>query len=204
MLKQAVIALSLALGLAGAVGATGPQDSVLSQKIHRNGKPIAEKPDVLRDFIEFRTARGFPDIEFTDKDGKPVHPVDWKGSLVLVHAWATWSEHSLREIPHIIALQQRWNKPGSNVRVVALANDLKKRRVEKFIEKHHFEALDTYYDLKDQLSDRVPLDVLPALFVLDAGGHMVGFIRGFVDLSDPAVEGYIEKLAAKYAKPCGK
>ena len=41
MLKQAVIALSLALGLAGAVGATGPQDSVLSQQIQRYGKPIS-------------------------------------------------------------------------------------------------------------------------------------------------------------------
>lgn len=204
MLKHVVIALALAVGLAGTVSAAGPQDSVFSQKYNRNGKPIAEKPSVLKDFIEFRTARGFPDIEFTDREGRPVRPSDWKGSLVLLDAWATWSEHSLREIPHIIRLQERWNKPGSRVKVVALSVDLKKKRVDKFIEKHHFEALDTYYDLKDQLSDKVPLDVLPAFFVLDANGHMVGFVRGFIDLSDPTVEPYIEKLAEKYAAPAAK
>ena len=45
---------------------------------------------------------------------------------------------------------------------------------------------------------------MPAFFVLDANGHMVGFVRGFIDLSDPTVDPYIEKLAAKYAAPAAK
>lgn len=43
------------------------------------------------------------------------------------------------------------------------------------------------------------VDVTPSTFVLDGNGHLVGFVRGYIDWADPAVPAYFEKLAEKYA-----
>ena len=56
MFKKALIALAFVIGAQCASAAL----PAFNQKFEKNGQPIAEKPLVARDFIEFRTARGFP------------------------------------------------------------------------------------------------------------------------------------------------
>ncbi|MFR6359858.1 MAG: TlpA family protein disulfide reductase [Sutterella wadsworthensis] len=62
-----------------------------NQKFEKNGQPIAEKPLVARDFIEFRTARGFPLDGYKDLAGNPQSLSQFKDKLVIVDVWGSWS-----------------------------------------------------------------------------------------------------------------
>ncbi len=195
MFKKALIALSLCVGIQSAMAAMPP----FNQKYEANGKPIAEKPAVARDFIEFRTTRGFVNDGFKSLDGKPMSLDQFKGKLVVVDVWASWSESCLRNIPNQLLLQKRFNKEGSKVQVISIALDTKPKRLNKFIKKHNATELLTWYDPDKILYAHLPVDVTPSTFVLDGNGHLIGFVRGYIDWSDPAVPSYFEKLAEKYA-----
>ena len=114
--------------------------------------------------------------------------------------WATWCEPCIRSLPAIKNLQAHFNNDKSDVRVVSIALDLKAARIDKFVKRHKFEGFESWHDPKKNLSEALPLDVIPSFFLLDGHGHTVGFVRGFVDWSDPAVIPYLEALAKKYAK----
>ena len=195
MFKKALIALSLCVGIQSAMAAMPP----FNQKYEANGKPIAEKPAVARDFIEFRTTRGFVNDGFKSLDGKPMSLDQFKGKLVVVDVWASLSESRFRNIPNLLLLQNRFNKEGSKVQVISIALDTKPKRLNKFIKKHNATELLTWYDPDKILYAHLPVDVTPSTFVLDGNGHLIGFVRGYIDWSDPAVPPYFEKLAEKYA-----
>jgi hypothetical protein len=72
--------------------------------------------------------------------------------------------------------------------------------VTKFVKKTKLpETFTSWHDPDLVIPATLPADVLPGFFVLDGHGHLVGFVRGFVDWADPAVPAYFEKLADKYA-----
>lgn len=196
MFKKALIAFSLCVGLSGAAYAELP---AFNQKFYSNGTPLAEKPPVLRDFIEFRTARGFSEEAFLNLKGESVKLSQWRNKLIVVDVWATWCEPCLRSLPAIWDLQKHYNRDDSKVRIVSIALDKNMKRVQKFLKRNNFEGFDTLADTEQKLGDAVPLDVIPSVFVLDGNGKLVGFVRGNVDWKDASVKTYFDRLAEKYA-----
>ena len=87
MFKKALIALAFVIGAQCASAAL----PAFNQKFEKNGQPIAEKPLVARDFIEFRTARGFPLDGYKDLAGNPQSLSQFKDKLVIVDVWGSWS-----------------------------------------------------------------------------------------------------------------
>ena len=88
----------------------------------------------------------------------------------------------------------------SRIRFVSISLDKNPKRVTKFAKKTKLpETFTSWHDPDLVIPATLPADVLPGFFVLDGHGHLVGFVRGFVDWADPAVPAYFEKLADKYA-----
>lgn len=171
------------------------------QKVCVNGEPLAQKPGVLADFIELRHARGFTRAVFQDLEGRPVPLEGFAGKLVMVDLWATWCEPCLRTLPAILKLQQRYNRdPASDIRIVSISIDEKSSTVKRFLKRRNLEGFTTLIDPEQRIGDDMPIDVIPSVFMLDGQGHLIGFVRGFIDWSDDAVRGYLAALAAKYAK----
>ena len=173
MFKKALIALAFVIGAQCASAAL----PAFNQKFEKNGQPIAEKPLVARDFIEFRTARGFPLDGYKDLAGNPQSLSQFKDKLVIVDVWGSWSATCQRSAPLMAEFQAKYNKPESRIP----------------------ETFTSWHDPDLVIPATLPADVLPGFFVLDGHGHLVGFVRGFVDWADPAVPAYFEKLADKYA-----
>lgn len=196
MFKKALIALAFVIGAQCASAAL----PAFNQKFEKNGQPIAEKPLVARDFIEFRTARGFPLDGYKDLAGNPQSLSQFKDKLVIVDVWGFWSATCQRSAPLMAEFQAKYNKPESRIRFVSISLDKNPKRVTKFAKKTKLpETFTSWHDPDLVIPATLPADVLPGFFVLDGHGHLVGFVRGFVDWADPAVPAYFEKLADKYA-----
>ena len=106
-----------------------------NQKFEKNGQPIAEKPMVARDFIEFRTARGFPLDGFKDLAGNPQSLSQFKDKLVIVDVWGSWSATCQRSAPLMAKFQAEYNKPESRIRFVSISNDKNPKRVTRFVQR---------------------------------------------------------------------
>src|SRR5260370_7230835 len=62
-----------------------------------------------------------PEVKFKDLDGNDVTLAKYKGSVVLVDFWATWSEPCYVEIPWLIEIHQK--HPPKAFPVLALPMD---------------------------------------------------------------------------------
>ncbi|MGL4474217.1 MAG: TlpA family protein disulfide reductase [Shewanella sp.] len=191
MLKQATMALAL---LACSVSA---QAHSLQNKVYQTGEPLA-KPMQMTGFTEMSWARGVPDIEMQTLDGQVVKLSEYQGKLVLVNLWATWCPPCLKEIPSIVKLKQD-NQDNSKIEIISLSIDEDTSLVPSFLAKHNFANFETLLDPSSQIENIMPANVVPATYMFDGAGNLVGFVRGFMHWDDKSVQPFVEQLITKYA-----
>ncbi|MGS0675108.1 TlpA family protein disulfide reductase [Shewanella sp. 30m-9] len=173
------------------------QAQVASTKVYNTGDAI-EKPLIMSRFIEMQSARSVPEVKFTDTKGDEISLKQFKGKLVLVNLWATWCAPCIKEIPQMENIRQV-NKNNDLV-VVPISIDEESDKVQAFLERHKLGHYQTWLDPKKSIDQVMPADVVPATYVFDGSGNLVGFLRGYLDWGDKEVQPYLEKLTAKYAK----
>ena len=155
MFKKALIALAFVIGAQCASAAL----PAFNQKFEKNGQPIAEKPLVARDFIEFRTARGFPLDGYKDLAGNPQSLSQFKDKLVIVDVWGSWSATCQRSAPLMAEFQAKNNKPESRIRFVLAARAI--AEAENIVV--HPEEVNAEYRRLSQLQDTPEAEIRKAL-----------------------------------------
>ena len=63
-----------------------------------------------------------PDLTLVSLDGNPIRLADYKGQVLVVDFWATWCGPCRLEIPHLIALQEKYGGRGFQVIGVAVSD----------------------------------------------------------------------------------
>ena len=71
-----------------------------------------------------------PEFALTDINGKPLSLAQYKGKVVLLDFWATWCAPCKVEIPHFIALQDKYGPQG--LQIIGLSMDDDAKPVVKF------------------------------------------------------------------------
>lgn len=189
MLKKFIVTL----GLISCVAANA---HTLQNKAYDTGEPIA-KPMQMTGFIEMQHARLVKDISFSDLQGNKVKISDYRGKLLLLNLWATWCPPCLKELPAIHQL--KIDNADKDIAVVSLSIDAEPENIPAFLKKHGFKDFQTLIDPTSQIESIMPANVVPATYVFDGAGNLIGFMRGFLHWDDPAVQPYLDQLMTKYA-----
>ena len=95
----------------------------------------------------------------------------------------------------------RRDNQDKNLVVLPLSIDAEYDKVAAFLARHQQPNYPTLIDPQQQVEKMLPADVVPATYVFDGEGNLVGFLRGYLDWSDIAIQGYLEGLTKKYATP---
>ncbi len=191
---------ALALGLALSLSLPAHATSQL-EKAYHTGEPI-QKPMVLSRLIEFSQARKVPDLTFNNDAGEPVSLSQFRGQVVLLNLWATWCGPCRKELPEMDALKRHFQ--GKGLTVVPLNIDQEgdlPGDVRALLETLDLADLQTLYDPEHTISDTVPVNVVPATYLFDGEGHLVGFVRGYLDWEAKGIIPYLDKFIDKYAQP---
>jgi thiol-disulfide isomerase/thioredoxin len=165
-------------------------------KVYATGEAII-KPMILSRFIELHNARRVADVDFLDRQLQPVSLKQFRGKLVIVNVWATWCAPCLREIPAMASIQQ--NNLDKPLVVVPLSIDENVAEVGQFLKKHQFSNYQTWLDPQKNIEQIMPANVVPATYVFDGAGNLIGFVRGYLDWNDEKVQPFLEALTTKYA-----
>lgn len=173
------------------------QAHALQNKLYDTGEAIS-KPRIMTGFIEMQHARGVPEVTFVDETGLTQTLNQHQGKLILVNLWATWCAPCLREIPELQQLKQQY--ANKNIAIVPISIDEEIKEVRPFLNKHGFKNYSTWLDPDKNIEQIIPANVVPATYVFDAKGNLIGFIRGYLDWSDKNVAPYLDKLITKYTQ----
>jgi len=145
------------------------------------------------------TGRGYADMTFTDKDGKPVKLSDFAGKFLLVNFWASWCIPCRAEMPALDKLAAEENGPDFMVLPINLdvgSNGLDKAR--KFLADGGWKNLPLYADSTFDAFKRLQTEAvaagLPSSLLLDKKGCEIGVLQGPAEWDSPDGKTVIDAL----------
>jgi thiol-disulfide isomerase/thioredoxin len=172
--------------------------SMPNEKVYATGDSLA-KPMIMSRFIEMSYARRVAEVPFKNLQDETVKLSDYRGKLVLINLWATWCAPCIKEIPMMDKIRR--DNQEKNLVVLPLSIDEEHDKVAAFLDRHQYTDYPSLIDPQQLIEQMLPADVVPATYVFDGEGNLVGFLRGYLDWGDEKVQPYLEKLIIKYAKP---
>jgi thiol-disulfide isomerase/thioredoxin len=116
----------------------------------------------------------FPDFNVTDVAGQPLSIASHKGKVVLIDFWATWCGPCRIELPNVIATYQKYHAQGFDIIGVSLDED--KAQLLSFIKNENM-TWPQFFDGKrweNQLAVKYGIQAIPAAFLLDGSGKIIG------------------------------
>jgi cytochrome c biogenesis protein CcmG/thiol:disulfide interchange protein DsbE len=130
-----------------------------------------------------------PDFSLTDLAGNKLRLSDYRGHVVLLDFWATWCDPCKEEIPHFVAMQNRYGPQGLQVIGISMDDDEKLAREFQVQFKMNYPVAMGSAPLADQYGGILGL---PITFVIDRSGRIVS---RHVGATDPSVfEAEIQRL----------
>ena len=184
LLAAGLLALSIAVPMPAADAAPGPK---------RAARASPEAPPfrgTSRPFIFLKEPRAVQFGPFADAAGKPVSLERYRGKVLLVNFWATWCGPCIHEMPTLDRLQAALGGPDFAVLTVSL--DRKgMAAVGPFWQEQGYKNLPILLDSRWQTARRLGVNGLPATFLLDRKGRVLGYLLGPAEWDSPQAKEFL-------------
>lgn len=131
---------------------------------------------------KIKEKREAPSFSLKTLTGKQVSLSDYKGKPVLLKFWATWCPSCVEELPQ---MEKFSAGKGDQLCILTLVIDgEKEKRVEGVCKKNKV-TLPVLLDVKEKIARTYRVTFIPAAFLVDQAGMLVGTIVGERDWSSP-------------------
>jgi peroxiredoxin len=139
----------------------------------------------------FQEKKEAPHFSLKCLDGNTITLKDFKGKPVLLKFWATWCPTCKEELP---VLEKFSTGKRDQLTIFLLAIDgEKEKRVQRFIKESKI-TLPVLLDPKEKIARTYGVKFIPAAFLVDREGMIIGAIVGERDWSSPAAWSAIKEL----------
>jgi len=136
-----------------------------------------------------------PEFGFTDAEGRPLGPADFRGRIVLLNIWATWCVPCREEMPALDWLQAELGSP--DFEVVALSIDRGGAdAVRAFYEQIGIANLAVFLDRANASSRALGVVGIPTTLLIDRDGREIGRAIGPLEWDSPETVGLIRRAMA--------
>jgi peroxiredoxin len=133
-----------------------------------------------------------PNFTLKNLDGEDVSLSQFRGKYVLVNFWATWCGPCKIEMPSLEALYQRFK--NKNFALLAISNDMFGSTVVKPFIKANNLNFTILLDQRLKASNAFGVTSLPATYMIDPEGKIIGALLGAEDWATPSNILYFENL----------
>lgn len=133
-----------------------------------------------------------PSFELPDLKGEKVSLAALSGKVVLLNFWATWCTPCRAEMPGMERLWRQYHDRG--LAIVAISVDEGgEKRIASFVRRLNL-SYPILLDPQSDTADRYDVSGLPASFLIDGEGRLIGRMVGGREWDKPEAVSLIEKL----------
>jgi len=138
-------------------------------------------------------------FELATTDGKAVALATLKGQVVLLNFWATWCPPCREEMPSMERLHREFR--GQGLALLGVNVEENPKQVARFVRDFQL-TFPTLLDVDGEVTRLYRVRGLPATFLIDRTGRVVGHVIGARDWASPAARTLARSLlAAAPARP---
>lgn len=142
--------------------------------------------------IPLRRPKQAHDFVLPDVNGKQVGLRDFRGKIVILNVWAMWCAPCREEMPSIERLHQHFT--GQDLIILAVSVDMADiGLVRAFAEKHDY-TFPVLHDPRGNIMDWFGVRLIPATYLIDKSGKVIGKAIGLRDWSHEHVVQLFEEL----------
>lgn len=130
-----------------------------------------------------RAAFGFgvgyrpPEFTASDLNGTRQSLADQKGSVVVLHFWASWCPYCRSEIPELTQLHREWASKG--VRVVTISTDEDVAKLKQFVMQSGLPyPIIADAEAEDSVAEQYAITGIPMTYIIDRDGLIVQRLTG--------------------------
>jgi peroxiredoxin len=141
-----------------------------------------------------------PNILITDTSGADVNLSATPGQAAILYVWAMWASPSAKELPQLVALQNRYQVQGLTVLALSVDAPDQSRKVAGVAKA--FSPLKVY-EAKDmsQTYERLGITSLPAAIVIDNNHQEIARLQGPTNWDSAEVSAFLDAILSPVAKP---
>lgn len=116
-----------------------------------------------------------PVIKVKTLDGTAINLKNLRGKTVVLDYWATWCAPCVAELPHLLALYEKFSK-RDDFFIIGISLDGNEKAFRDFVAEKKLPWSQVFGDAggAQDAADRYGVEALPALFVIDPEGKIVG------------------------------
>jgi thiol-disulfide isomerase/thioredoxin len=144
------------------------------------------------------------DFELTDIEGKPIAKRDFKGKVLIVDLWGTWCPPCIREIPHFVELQKKFEEAGLAIVGLNSERAASDEQAAELVREFHKEFGMNYRCavIKPETLDRVPdFEGFPTTLFFDRSGKLRARVLSYHDYDE--LETIVQTLLDETPDPAG-
>lgn len=134
-------------------------------------------------------------VQFRNTQGERVGLSQFNGKIVLLNLWATWCPPCIKELPALDRLQQRLGKDDFVIVAVSLDDDIELAGKMLF-DTLSIQSMALYTESSELMGRDFPVEVVPASFLIDREGQVMGMLRSYVDWDGDETDVLIKRLIA--------
>ena len=113
------------------------------------------------------------DISFEDMEGRQINLADYRGKVVLVSFWATWSPPAVSELPYHIEMYRQHRAKGFEI--IGISLDENRAELEQLIRTQRITWPQKFSGkgFNDKLADANHINSIPATFLIGRDGTIL-------------------------------
>ncbi|MDR0502447.1 MAG: TlpA family protein disulfide reductase [Treponema sp.] len=124
-------------------------------------------------------------------DGSAAALSSYRGNVVILNFWATWCPPCRSEMPSMETLYKRFKDQGLEILAVDIGENL--NTVRQFIKTNNY-TFPVMLDSKSQISGIYGIEAIPATFIIDREGKIIGRVTGSIHWDTAQVFSAFEAL----------
>ena len=135
-----------------------------------------------------------PNFTLKSATGKNIRLSEYRGQVVLINFWASWCGPCRKEMPHLDALQKKYEALGFTVFGVNVEQN---REMADKVLKDIPVSFPILFDDKNTVSEMYEVDAMPATMLVDRNGKIrfvhKGYKSGYEDIYEQQIRSLIKE-----------
>ncbi|MBI2568324.1 MAG: TlpA family protein disulfide reductase [Candidatus Schekmanbacteria bacterium] len=152
-----------------------PRFRVSRRRSAGGGTDLSSRPVRLASGLRSLGNSGAPAPELTGVtiDGQRMGLRDYRGSVVLLHFWATWCGYCRAEIPDLKVIFRRYQQRG--FRILGISRDRDEQSLRRFVQANAMPWPQLLArDGQEHIAASYNLQAVPTMFLVDPQGNFMG------------------------------